>query len=274
MNTGKIIAIRRNLFTRSRFDPRSSATTPATITRAAPAFAYSNRPRVRGAGGYLLFEVVLALTIFSVAVMSLASSLSTSLETAAIINHKNAVRIGLRSFLEEIKRKEVADMTTEQHDDRLDVTYSSTIEDLQLKNRDGTALDDLYIIHAKANWGEGSAAQEETVDLYVYKPKINQNAKGSSDSDPSSTSAKDATSARTAGATGAAGGGAAAGGGGAGGRGGPGGGRGGPGGGQGGQPGGRGGPGGAGAAGFGRGGPGGGGAPAGGGGAAAGGGRR
>jgi type II secretory pathway component PulJ len=141
------------------------------MTTAAP------RPR-RVRRGYVLFEVVLALTIFASAVLSLATSLNSALETGVNLNRENAIRMGLRSFIEETRRKEVADMATEARDDRLDVTYSSTVEELSLKNKDGTLLADLYVLHAKASYGEGEAAREETTDLYVYKPKITETAEG------------------------------------------------------------------------------------------------
>lgn len=121
-------------------------------------------------GGYILLEVIMALTIFSVAVLGLANSLKTGIETASIINRENAVRIALRSFLEEIRRKPIAEMTASSFDDRLQTTFSSTVEELSLKDRNGSVLKDLYVLHASASFGEGSEAQTETVDMYVYKP--------------------------------------------------------------------------------------------------------
>lgn len=141
----------------------------------------------RGVAGYVLFEVVLALTIFASAVLSLASSLNSALETGVNLNRENAIRMGLRSFIEETRRKEIADMATEARDERLDVTYSSTVEDLSLKNKDGTLLNDLYVLHAKASYGEGEAAREETTDLYIYKPQITQSAESSTTATNSGT---------------------------------------------------------------------------------------
>ncbi len=128
----------------------------------------------RPAAGYVLFEVVLALTIFASAVLSLAGSLNSALETGVNLNRENAIRMGLRSFIEETRRKEVADMATEARDERLGVTFASTVDELSLKNKDGKLLEDLYVLHAVASYGEGEAAREETTDLYVYKPKITE----------------------------------------------------------------------------------------------------
>ena len=134
------------------------------------------KPFPAARSGYVLFEVVLALTIFAIAVVGLTQSLNLSLEAAGRLNREHAIRTGLRSFIEETRRKEIADMGTESRDDRLGVTYSSTVEELTMKNQDGTVLTDLYVLHAQAAWGEDKDTQEETVDLYIYKPQITQGA--------------------------------------------------------------------------------------------------
>jgi hypothetical protein len=113
------------------------------------------------------------------------------MKVASDIRHDNLVRIGLRSFIEEQRRKSVADMPTQSTDDQLGVTYTTTVDDLTLKNQDGTVLTDLYVLHAKAEWGEGNDAQQETVDLYLYEPSgqnINSTPQGGAASTSTSTS--------------------------------------------------------------------------------------
>ncbi|CAN5913934.1 hypothetical protein BH11VER1_BH11VER1_25610 [soil metagenome] len=133
-----------------------------------PSFAIRPRPKT---GGYILLEVIIALTIFSVAVLGLANALKSGIETASIINRENAVRIGLRSFLEEIRRKPIAEMAASTFDARLQTTFSSTVEEISLKDRNGSILKDLYVLQATASFGEGAEALTETVDMYVYKPE-------------------------------------------------------------------------------------------------------
>lgn len=120
--------------------------------------------------GYVLFEVILALTIFAIVVVGMASTLNNIIESSASMNLDNNIRIGLRSFIEEVRRKPVADMSITTKDEQLGATYSSTVESLSLKNGDGVTLNDLYMLHAKAAYGQGNTLLEENVDLYVYKP--------------------------------------------------------------------------------------------------------
>lgn len=122
------------------------------------------------ASAYVLFEVILAVTIFALAGLGLATALNNIFESATTMNMDNSVRIGLRSFIEEVRRKPIADMTTTTTDDHLGAIYSSTVETLNLKTGDGVALSDLYTLHAKVAYGQGNNAREESVDLYVYKP--------------------------------------------------------------------------------------------------------
>src|SRR6476660_4547236 len=94
--------------------------------------------------GYLLLELILALTIFSLAIMGLARSLQVGIQTAAILNRENDIRLGLRSFLEEVRRKPVSEMAQTIADERLGVTFVSEVDELTVKDRNGNILKDLY----------------------------------------------------------------------------------------------------------------------------------
>ncbi|MDP1591011.1 MAG: hypothetical protein Q8M07_24875, partial [Prosthecobacter sp.] len=52
----------------------------------------------RKGGGYILFELVLALGIFAIAVLGLAKSLNQALETANLLKRDQIIRIGMRNF--------------------------------------------------------------------------------------------------------------------------------------------------------------------------------
>ena len=129
--------------------------------------------------GYILLELVIALTIFAVAVLGLARSLSTALEVANSLNRENAIRIGLRSFLEEARRKPTtAEMAMTAMDDRLGCTYSSIIEDAGLQNSDGKNLADLYKLTASAIIpGLPDEEQPAPVTVYVYQPQTSSTSR-------------------------------------------------------------------------------------------------
>lgn len=123
----------------------------------------------RRRGGYVLLELILSLIIFSIAVMSLARTLQMAIQTSSVLNRENDIRMGLRSFLEEVRRKPLAELAQTYTDQRLGVTYNSTAEPLTLKDRNGTVLSDLYTLRVAVTFDVGAEQREEALDIYVYK---------------------------------------------------------------------------------------------------------
>lgn len=119
---------------------------------------------------YILFELIIALTIFSIGVLGLAQSLNASMEVANILNKEQRLRIGLRSFVEEIRRKPLNEMVTTLADTALGVTYTSTVEPVSLTMTRGGTLSDMYNLKVIASYTVGNELREESVDVYVYKP--------------------------------------------------------------------------------------------------------
>ncbi len=122
--------------------------------------------------GYILLELVIALTIFAIAVLGLAKSLNMSLEVSNQLNRENAIRIGMRSFLEECRKKPTtSEMAMSAVDERLGVTFSSLIDPAGLTNSSGKTLADLYKLTVTATYATGGAQEEQSVMVYVYQPQ-------------------------------------------------------------------------------------------------------
>ena len=120
--------------------------------------------------GYILFELVIALTIFALAVLGLAKSLNQALETANLLKRDQIIRIGMRNFLEEIRRKPLTEMSTSQMDATYGVTYTSSTEPVTLRTTSGGTLSDIYNLTIKATSSFDGVPQEDTLNVYVYKP--------------------------------------------------------------------------------------------------------
>jgi hypothetical protein len=123
----------------------------------------------RSRRGYLLLELILALAVFMLSIMGLVRSLQLGIQTASILQQKNDIRLGLRSFLEEVRRKPISEMAQSVPDERLGVTFVSEVDELTIKDRNGTVLKDLYKLHAFANYTVGAEERQESVELWVYK---------------------------------------------------------------------------------------------------------
>ncbi len=123
--------------------------------------------------GYILFELVIALGIFAVAVLGLAKSLNQALETANLLKRDQIIRIGMRNFLEEIRNKPLTEMSMTTTDTTYGVTYSSSTEPVTLRTTRGGTLSDIYNLTIKANSTFNDVPQEDTLSVYVYKPAQN-----------------------------------------------------------------------------------------------------
>jgi len=126
-----------------------------------------HRPVARG---YLLFELVLALTIFAIAVLGLAKALNQALETANLLKRDQIIRIGMRNVFEELRNKPLAKMSTTITDTTYGITYTSTTEALSLKTTSGGILSDMYNLTIHATSSFDGVPQEDTLNVYVYKP--------------------------------------------------------------------------------------------------------
>jgi Tfp pilus assembly protein PilV len=126
-----------------------------------------HRPVARG---YILFELVLALTIFAIAVLGLAKALNQALETANLLKRDQIIRIGMRNVFEELRNKPLAKMSTTITDTTHGITYTSTTEALSLKTTSGGILSDMYNLTIHATSSFDGVPQEDTLNVYVYKP--------------------------------------------------------------------------------------------------------
>jgi hypothetical protein len=127
------------------------------------------RARAQQRRGYLLLELILAMAIFSLTVVSIAQSLHMALQTSGILSRENDIRIAMRSFLEEVRRKPLNELTQTYTDPRLGVTFNSAPEEITLKDRNGTVLRDLHKLRVIATYEASGENREEVLEVWVYK---------------------------------------------------------------------------------------------------------
>jgi type II secretory pathway component PulJ len=121
--------------------------------------------------GYILFELIIALSIFSIGVLGLARTLNASMEVAQILNKEQRLRIAMRSMIEELRRKPLNEMATTLTDNQLEATFTSSVDPVSLKMTRGNLMSDLYNLRIVANYQLGNEPREESVEVYVYKPQ-------------------------------------------------------------------------------------------------------
>ena len=129
------------------------------------------KDRKRGREGYALFDVVLAVTVFALAVTGLVVQLGQIAQGSNAYAKDRLIQYGLEAMLTEAKHKPVQEMGGEFLDETLGVTYSTTVEELNVANVDGEALEDMYLLKVTATFDADGVEQTETAEIYVYQPE-------------------------------------------------------------------------------------------------------
>ena len=133
------------------------------------------RPRRAVAGGYVLLEIIIALTVFAVAVGGLTSVLHSSLDSANALRRSAAIRRGLEAMLIEARQKpKREEMALTATDPALGSSTGPSIEEVKWINRRGEPVRGLYILRVEArDLRAGATSTLEPADaaeVYVYRP--------------------------------------------------------------------------------------------------------
>ncbi|MDB6071590.1 MAG: hypothetical protein JWL81_2761 [Verrucomicrobiales bacterium] len=128
------------------------------------------RPHPR-APGYVLLEIIIALTVFSVVVTGLAVLLHSTLDSANALRRQAAVRRGMEAILIEARdRTKREEMTLTQRDEVLGVEFRSALEEVKWINRSGQPVRGLYLLSATAKDLRGEMPERDRAEVYVYRP--------------------------------------------------------------------------------------------------------
>lgn len=129
---------------------------------------FSPRGRSRG---YVLLEIIIALTVFAVVATGLASVLHSSLDSANLLRRQASIRRGLESILVEAKAKpKREEMPMKYRDDALGVEFHSELQELKWVNRRRKPVKGLYILRAVATDLRLAKPLHDTAEVYVYRP--------------------------------------------------------------------------------------------------------
>ena len=131
----------------------------------------SSSARRAGRAGFVLMEIIIALTVFAVTIAGLASILHSSLDSSNLLRRQAAVRRGLESILVEAKAKpKREEMPITYRDEGLGIEFRSELEELKWINRRGLPVKGLYILRAVATDFRAAKPLNDTAEVYVYRP--------------------------------------------------------------------------------------------------------
>lgn len=130
-----------------------------------------------GAGrAFTLLEALLALFIFSTAVIALVEAVSSMGRTVMLSRREQQVQARMETML--LERTHDPEWTLgprdiEVHESTVredDVTFTIRTRPIEVHNQDGLPLADFFEASVTARWTEGAQPQEARAETWVYPP--------------------------------------------------------------------------------------------------------
>ncbi len=122
--------------------------------------------------GFILFEVMIAIAIFSIVSLGLAMAMQATIDASNYLDKQTVIRYGLESIMNEALRKpKREEMLMSFKDEALGISYRTEMQQLRFVNVDGDSLDHMWTLIAVAQYVEDGEEREEKAELYVYRPK-------------------------------------------------------------------------------------------------------
>lgn len=125
---------------------------------------------MRSRRGFILFEAMLAVTIFALAVLALGKCVDNCLRAEMLIQETDRARRALENRMAEIESGAitVGDAATDELKDAFaGMKLRQSAEHLQLKNENDEEVSGIDKITLELTWTNRGAAQVRTLDFYV-----------------------------------------------------------------------------------------------------------
>jgi type II secretory pathway component PulJ len=119
--------------------------------------------------GFLLFEVILALAIFSMVMVGLAQSMQLTLGSLTHARMESYVReeLASRMALTQAQPASLKEGELRETADERGVTYTRTVEPLSLQTKEGFRLPTIYRVEWSANWLNGGEPMQKSYQVYL-----------------------------------------------------------------------------------------------------------
>lgn len=120
--------------------------------------------------GFLLLEVMLAVAIFAIGVISLGACVNNCLSAQAFRKEDQRAREALRNQMAQIQAGAIAaaaKSTTPMDGQYAGITIQQNFEPLKWKNENGQDISNLYAVHLDASWMSGTQKESKTLTFYI-----------------------------------------------------------------------------------------------------------
>ena len=131
----------------------------------------SSKVHRRGAkAGFMLFEVLLAMAVFSFVVVGLANSLGQTADAMQSSNREGEIRLALTSRLAEDQIQPIQLGIGSDPSDDPTLTIEHEWKALKMTNGNNLQLTDLYELSVRAKWKQTGQDRTQEAKIIVYHP--------------------------------------------------------------------------------------------------------
>jgi type II secretory pathway component PulJ len=124
----------------------------------------------RGRRGMVLFEVIIALTIFTLVAFSLVVALNSTFDAAQARNAVDVEIRGLQNQLELLNAARVAPIEKDVPDDGTGVLYHVSVEPAQMQDQKNQPVPSMYRATITATWKSGTEEEQRDVSELIFQP--------------------------------------------------------------------------------------------------------
>jgi hypothetical protein len=124
----------------------------------------------RRSRGFVLWEIMLALTIFCVVAVSLTSAVHQIVDTSILLRDEAQVRLELQNLLTESVTAQIKPGRSEVPVGDGRVHYEKVIRVIQAKTALGVVLPNLYEIAIQGSWKASGQERSAHAVIIVYRP--------------------------------------------------------------------------------------------------------
>jgi prepilin-type N-terminal cleavage/methylation domain-containing protein len=126
--------------------------------------------RHRTSKGFVLWEIMLALTIFAVVAVALTAALQQTVDASVLLRDESQVRLEMQNLLAEATSVKLKPGQAEIQTGDGRVRYEREIRAVKAKTARGEVLPDLYEVVIHASWQSSGRDRSDTAALIVYQP--------------------------------------------------------------------------------------------------------
>jgi type II secretory pathway pseudopilin PulG len=122
------------------------------------------------ADGFVLWEIMLALTIFCVVAVALTTALHQTVDASILLRDESQVRLELQNLLTETAATKLKPGKSVMLMGDGRVRYETEVRAVQAKTASGVPLPNLYEIRVQASWRSSGQDRSGHAELIVYQP--------------------------------------------------------------------------------------------------------